>query len=165
MSLTYDKTALKTKALEYCKNNEIQLVQQLGFGTQGVVFLTSRNTAIKVYNLKEGYFRERDVYRRLKDRNIDSIQNLMIPRIVSWDDRLTLFEMSVVHVPCILDFGGAYLDNPPEHMDRDETWIASKSEEFGENWEKAQAVIREIEHRADIWLSDINTGNIKFEET
>ena len=127
-----------------------------------MVFLTSRNTAIKVYNLREGYFRERNIYRRLKDRGIESIQGFTIPRIESWDDRLLLFEMSVVHVPCILDFGGAHLDNAPEHMKRDQTWLAEKSEEFGDNWEAAQSIIREIEHRADIWLSDVNTGNIKF---
>ncbi len=27
---------------------------------------------------------------------------------------------------------------------------------------KAKAVIKEIEFRADIWLADVNTGNIKF---
>ena len=31
------------------------------------------------------------------------------------------------------------------------------------DWYEAKAIIREIELRADIWLADINTGNIKFE--
>ena len=72
--------------------------------------------------------------------------------------------MSIVHVPCMLDFGGAYLDNCPEHLlIRDEEWEVDKKEEFGDNWEEAKAIIREIEIRANIWLADINTGNIKFE--
>ena len=70
--------------------------------------------------------------------------------------------MSIVHVPCVLDFGGAYLDTPPDHMIRDENWQTEKSEDFGEYWEKAQAVIREIEFKANIYLADVNSGNIKF---
>ena len=129
-----------------------------------MVFLSDRNSAIKVHSRKEGYTRERDVYRRLEDRDIRSIQGLTIPRIMSWDDALLVFEMSVVHVPCILDFGGAYLDDEPAHMNRDEHWLEAKAEEFGENWERAQSIIRELEFRAGLWLSDVNTGNIRFEE-
>ena len=98
----------------------------------------------------------------MNERRIDSIRGLSIPRIVQWDDALFVFEMSVVSVPCIIDFGGAYLDAPPDHMCRDEFWYEQKSDEFGENWEEAQAVIREIEHRATMWLADVNSGNIKF---
>ena len=87
----------------------------------------------------------------------------MIPRIVNWDDQLLTFEMSIVHVPCVLDFGGAYLDEPPEHMVRDDFWRKEKSEEFGDNWLEAQEIIKEIEFRGDIWLVDVNTGNIKFQ--
>jgi hypothetical protein len=87
---------------------------------------------------------------------------MSIPRIVSWDNNLFVFEMSVVHVPCVIDFGGAYLDTAPDHMSRDQIWLEQKAEEFGGNWEEAQAVIRELEYRAGIWLADVNTGNIKF---
>lgn len=100
---------------------------------------------------------------RLRERDIQSVRGMTIPRIMNWDDGLLAFEMSIVHVPCLLDFGGAYLNNPPEHMVRDDTWQADKSEEFGENWLEAQNVIKEIEFRADIWLVDVNSGNIKFQ--
>ncbi len=92
-----------------------------------------------------------------------TVRGLMIPRIKNWDDQLFAFEMSMVHVPCVLDFGGAYLDQRPEHVIRDDQWFEEKASEFGENWQEAQAVIREIECRGDIWMSDVNTGNIKFE--
>lgn len=128
------------------------------------MYKTQHNTAIKVYDLKQGYQRERDVYKRLKERDIRSIRGLSIPRIVNWDDTLYVFEMSVVHVPCVIDFGGASLDSPPDHMIRDEIWKNQKAEEFGNNWQEAQAVIMEIEYRADIWLADVNTGNIKFSD-
>lgn len=162
MSLLYSKETLKEKASKYCASNATRLVREIGFGTQGVVYKTKRNTAIKVYALKEGYFRECAVYKRLEERGIQSIQGLKIPRIMNWDDDLTTFEMSIVHIPCILDFGGAYVDTAPEHLVRDEIWIKEKSEEFGENWDQAVSVIREIEGRADIYLADVNTGNIRF---
>lgn len=159
----YDPVELKRKANLYSKNTETFVKGQLGCGTQGMVFLTERNSAIKVHAQLNGYVRERDVYRRLVTRKVDSVQGLTIPRIKGWDDDLRVIEMSVVHVPCILDFGGAYLDTPPPHVNRDEEWFAEKAKEFGSHWETAQIIIREIEFRAGICLSDVNTGNIKFE--
>lgn len=142
----------------------ISITQELGHGTQGVVYQTRTNTAIKVYDLSSGYFRERDIYMRLRERLIDSVRKFKIPRILNWNNELLVLEMSIVHVPCMLDFGGAYLDDCPEHLlIRDEEWEIDKKEEFGEHWEEAKAIIREVEVRADIWLADINTGNIKFE--
>jgi hypothetical protein len=162
MSHLYDKNALYENAVKYCISSNTVITTELGHGTQGIVYQTQRNTAIKVYSLKQGYERERNVYIRLKERGIDFIQRLALPRIRTWDDNLLILEMSIVHVPCMLDFGGAYLDYLPEHLNRDDVWFKDKQIEFGDNWEEAMSVIREIEHRADLWLADINTGNIKF---
>jgi hypothetical protein len=160
--MTYDKQQLQAQADTYCQQHHSSISRILGFGTQGIVFQTTHNTALKVHARKEAYLRERLIYERLKERKVDSVRGLQIPRILNWDDHLCSFEMSIVHVPCVLDFGGAYLDEPPEHMSRDEMWTAQKSDEFGDHWEEAKAVIRELEHRADIWLVDVNNGNIKF---
>jgi hypothetical protein len=162
MSITYDKAKLKTRAELYCSKNSTILAHELGFGTQGIIFRTKHNTALKVHGQEDGYIREKSVYRRLLERNIQSIRGFSIPRILDWDDILLAFEMSIVPVPCVLDFGGVYVDAPPIHMCRDDIWLEQKSEEFGGNWEEAQAIIRELEHRADIWLVDVNCGNIKF---
>ena len=126
------------------------------------MFKTAHNTAIKVYDLVAGYLRERDAYKRLKERGVFAIRGMNIPRVERWDDELYVVEMSVVHVPCVLDFGGAYLDNRPEHMVDDEAWLLQKAEEFGSNWTEAQAIIMELQYRAGIFLADVNTGNIKF---
>lgn len=144
--------------------NDTSIARELGFGTQGIVLKSEHNTAIKVHDLLEGYERERDVYLRLKERSIQSIQDFSIPRFVDSDDELYVVEMSIVHVPCILDFGSTYLDSAPEHLTRDEFWIEQKSEEFANNWDKAQEIVRELEFLANIWLADVNTGNIKFHE-
>ena len=158
----YDKNNLESKAKTYCRLRGLILTRELGFGTQGVVYKTSRNTALKVYDLADGFNREIDVYFRLQERRITHIRGMSVPRIMDFDADLLAFEMSIVRVPCVLDFGGAYLDEKPDHMSRDESWFSSKAFEFGENWDEAQAVIRELEYRGDLWLADVNTGNIKF---
>lgn len=165
MSSVYNKNKIKEKAILYCQRQGIKIIQELGHGTQGIVYQSSNNSAIKVYDLFDGYTRERNVYIRLKERLIFSIQNFKVPRLLNWDDDLFALEMSIVHVPCVLDFGGAYLDNVPKHLPvRDEEWEKEKIEEFESNWEDAKSIIREIELKGDLWLADINTGNIKFEE-
>lgn len=163
MSGTYDRLRLEQKVQRYCEAEDTTIANRLGFGTQGMVFRTERNTAIKVYDRPEGFARERDVYCRLRDRKIDSIRGLTIPRIRSWNNELLVFEMSVVHVPCIIDFGSTYLDECPEHLLRDEEWHAEKAEDFGEYWQEAQRVIRELEFRGSLWLADVHPNNIKFE--
>lgn len=164
MSHLYDKNCLYQKATNYCKLHSNSVVRELGHGTQGIVYQTSNRTAIKVYDQEIGYKRERNVYTRLKERNIFKIKNSIIPRILNFDDFLLIIEMSIVHVPCVLDFGGAYLDNNPEHVNRDVEWFEVKREEFGKNWEEAQEIVRELEYRADIILGDVNIGNIKFDD-
>ncbi|MCB0333094.1 MAG: hypothetical protein KDD55_06315, partial [Bdellovibrionales bacterium] len=158
----YERRKLKAKAQEYCGRNATRLSQELGFGTQGIVLKTEHNTALKVYELEKGYQREKAVYKRLHERNIFSVNRMSIPRIVHWEDDLLAFEMSIVHVPCILDFGGAYVDIAPDHFNRNEEWFTEKREEFGKHWGDAEKVIREIEFKADIILVDVNPGNIKF---
>ena len=110
-----------------------------------------------------GYKREQSVYRRLEQRNIFSVRNFTIPRVSNFDDDLLIIEMSIVHTPCVLDFGGAYVDEYPEYAERDEDWMNEKKNLFGDNWDEAMSIIRELEFKASICLGDIHTGNIKFE--
>ncbi len=162
MTITYNKLDLDTNAAKYCLDANTSIVDVLGFGTQGCVYLTGKNTALKIHAMPVGYQRELAVYQRLKEEKIHVIRGLQVPRLVAFDDKLLAIEMSIVHVPCLLDFGSAYLDEDPEHVRFDSHWFSEKEEEFGENWEEAQAVIRELMGRVGIFLADVNTGNIKF---
>jgi hypothetical protein len=159
--MTYNIRSLKSKAIDYCKARNTSITQQIGHGTQGIVYRTAHNTAIKVHDLVAGFERELAIYQRLKEQNIHEIRGMKIPRLVDSDYALYVFEMSIVHVPCVLDFGGAYL-YVPDHMIRDEHWMQEKAAEFGDDWVEAQAVIRELEYTAEIALVDVNPGNIKF---
>ena len=81
------------------------------------------------------------------------------------DDRLLIIEMTRVSPPFLLDFGGAYLDDPPEFLPDElarQQWDTEKREQFESNWPKVQAILRELESRYGIQLADVNPGNIRF---
>src|SRR5262245_17693050 len=88
MSSTYDKSALEAKGTEFCRINGTSLACPLGWGIQGVVLKTERNTAIKIYELKSGYERERNIYLRLRERDIQEVRGMVIPRLHKSDDSL-----------------------------------------------------------------------------
>jgi hypothetical protein len=52
---------------------------------------------------------------------------MRIPRIKKWDNNIYVFEIGIVDVSRILDFGGSYLDYPPEHVQRERNLDAEQS--------------------------------------
>ena len=163
--MTYDIQKLTSVADDYCRINHSKVARLLGRGTQGIVFQTVHNTALKIHAREDAYLREIVVYRRLTERKITSIRGFQIPRFLNSDDNLFALEISIVHVPCVLDFGSSHDDEPPEYLGRDEDWLNEKQEEFGDRWEEAQSIISELEYKAGIWLADVNVSNIKFSES
>jgi len=166
----YSSKELLARAQAYCNQHGLHLLKSLGHGMQGIVYSASRTkevheSAIKVHSQKAAYLRERDVYLRLSENNATRIRGLAIPRLLGTDDNLLIIEMALVHPPFIVDFGGAYLDEPPAHsVDplTKQNWIEEKREQFGENWEKAQAILIDLEEKYDIYVVDVNPGNIQF---
>jgi len=88
----------------------VHLDELIGFGTDGHVWSTDRNSAIKVLESADCYLRERDCYLRLQEREVAAIDRLVIPRLLDFDDELMIVEMEIVAPPYLLDFGKAYLD-------------------------------------------------------
>lgn len=70
--------------------------------------------------------------------------------------------MSVVVRPFLLDFGGAYLDQPPDYDDDIlDQWELDKQEQFEENWPKASRILSRLRSYG-IYVADVNPGNIGF---
>ena len=103
------------KAQEYCNTHGLSLGRHLGHGVQGMVFASTRESALKVHALQAAYLREREVYRRLAENNVGELRGFIIPQLYNYDDSRLIIEMSIVAPPFIVDFGGAYLDSYPEH--------------------------------------------------
>lgn len=141
MSILYSREELTERATKYVALHNLSLARSLGHGTQGIVFETVQNTAVKVHANYDAYSRERDVYCRLRDQRIYKVRGLNIPKISDWSDDLRVFEMSIVQPPYILDFGGAYLDQLPEHAAISDEWREEKIEQFGDRWEEVQAIL------------------------
>jgi hypothetical protein len=156
---------LYDQLLLYCKENSLELSSRLGKGIQGLVFSTLQKTALKVHCRKEAYEREKNAYLRLREKDIQKIRNLAIPKFVSSNDKLLIIEMSIVSPPYLLDFGSAYLDYPPEHL-LEENYLSSpdSDEESQERKYIIQMILSDLEYQAGIFFSDTHKWNIALEE-
>ncbi len=53
-------------------------------------------------------------YLRLRELQVESIRGHAVPQLLHFDDEFLAIEMTIVSPPFCLDFGGAYLDRPPD---------------------------------------------------
>ncbi|MFO0866506.1 MAG: hypothetical protein U0744_17985 [Gemmataceae bacterium] len=85
--------------------------------------------AIKVHDRFDAYVRERGVYLRLRELGIDFICGSAVTPLLEYDDDLQAICMTMVHRPYILDFGDAFLGEPPEFSEDTmaERWAGRKN--------------------------------------
>lgn len=157
------------RAEEYCRRKGMVLAKQLGFGVHGSVFSAENqsngeNTAVKALERERFYLRERNIYFRLMDHEVRDIRGAAVPELLGYDDELWVIEMTIVSRPFVLDFAGAYLDDPPDYSDEVMAdWRADKEEQFGSRWPEVQAILRALE-RYGVFMADVNPGNVSFLE-
>lgn len=155
--------------MQYCSLRGCQFIEDLsfGFGVHGSVFACSSTSpvgynALKIHERSSPYVREKNVYFRLRDCGLIEVEGHHIPEMIDFDDELLAIELTVVVRPFVLDFGGAYLDNPPDYSEEVlEQWERDKQEQFEENWPQA-ANILEMLKSYGIYVADVNPGNIGF---
>ena len=158
---------LTQHARTYALRHNLRLAERLGHGIHGIVYAAERNTepgnvAIKVHRFREVHERERDVYLRLKQEGVVEILGFNIPQFIRCDDELLAIEMSIVSRPFVLDFAGAYLQQPPKFSDEIwSDWEAQKREQFGARWPKVQDILGALEE-LDIHVVDVSPSNIGF---
>jgi hypothetical protein len=161
-----DKACVE-KARLYALRHRLTIGGQLGSGHHGSVFVAARNThpnrsAIKFHKEQEPYLRERKAYERLAERGITEIEGFAVPILLNADDELLVLEMTIVERPFLLDFGGAYLERPPEFPDNVwEEWREQKAEQFGSNWPVVEDVLTTL-HCMGIHMLDVHPKNIAF---
>jgi len=163
------KEELLRRAREYTQRRGLVLGDELGTGVHGTVFATESQpekgpaavrSAIKVHQRQPDYLRERDVYLRLRDQGVKSIRDCHVPQLLHFDDELQVLEMTVVTRPYVLDFAGAFLDQPPDFSEEVlAEWRAEKEEQFGPQWPEVVAILGVLESYG-IYLADVNPNNI-----
>jgi len=151
----------------YRQRWDVELLDSLGAGIQGNVFsaISPRHRyvfAVKFHRREVAFYRELTVYRRIQELEINEVCGHQVPQLLAHDTELFVLEMTIVTPPFIVDFGGAYLDRPPDYSDevwRD--WRKEKSEDFEDNWPAVEQILDEFRWMG-IHIADVNPGNIRF---
>lgn len=155
------------RAEAFARKYGLSLAERLGFGVHGIVFAAENQSepgrsAVKFHEQEAAYCRERDIYLRLQERSVSQLHGAQVPQLLAWDDELWAIRMTVVAVPYILDFAGAYLDRPPDFSDETMAdWRREKEEQFGAHWNDVERILWSLE-RLGIFLVDISPSNISL---
>jgi hypothetical protein len=158
MSVIRSQTVERAK--RYCTDRGLMMEKRLGFGAQGEVQSTNRQSAVKAFDRIEHYLRERDVYFRFRDRGFHAAAGFNVPRLIDYDDELWVVEMEIVRPPFVVDFAGAYLDHPPPFSDEEwQEWETERIELFGDDWDQVKLVMASF-RRIKVYLNDVKPGNV-----
>lgn len=152
------------KAEKYALRQGLTLSSSVGGGVNGSVWYTNSHSAVKVFDRLDAYVRERDAYIKLTDLNVTFINEFAVPRLRGFDNELLIVEMDIVQPPFVVDFAGAYLDNPPDFPPEVLAEQEDKNKEhFGSKWPKVRQLLAALRGMG-IHYVDINRGNIRFPE-
>jgi hypothetical protein len=161
-----DDLPSKRRALIYCERNniEVDFTKPLGEGTDGIVFRSNRNSAVKILHARKNYTTEADCYQRLNAKAITLIRQFNIPALLAYDDELLAIEMTIVKPPFVLDFGKVTLDRKPDFSEevwaeRHEYWESL----FDEHWPEVRILLAALEGLG-IYYLDPKPGNIMCED-
>lgn len=145
---------------------EVKLSKFLGEGTDGAVWSTSRDSAVKVFHAQHGYINERDTYQRLSDFGVTTkIGGFWIPRMIAFDNELMVVEMDLMQrPPYIIDFAKVRIDRPPDFSEETcDDNEARGRELFEHRWPVVQSLMATLES-FQIYYLDPQPYNIVFPE-
>ena len=135
----------------------------LGHGSDGAVWQTSRDTALKILEKAKNFQNELECYRRFQAANIRHIGQFAVPFLEGYDESLFAIEMTIVDAPYLLDFGKVYLDLPPPYYDDTQLMkdaLAEWRERFGKDWRLVAAAIDVLKTDFGIYYIDPRPSNI-----
>jgi hypothetical protein len=164
-----DRDDLKDRVQRYAARKGLVLREPLGSGIHGTVFAAEYQTesgtsAVKGHERERAYLTERDIYRRLREHEVETIRGCQVPMLIDYDDDLWCIEMTMVERPFVLDFAGAALDTPPDFSEEVlADWRTEKKEQFGARWPEVQAILRALESYG-VHMLDVNPGNVAFDD-
>lgn len=135
----------------------------LGSGIDGIVFLTSTQSAVKIFRAQRLYEQELAAYRRLTQNRVETVCGHAVPRFIRSDEDLLAIEMSTVEPPYVIDFAKCRFDVRPDYPEDAITeWHAQLEEWFGDRWTDALRIHNELFRRYGIYYDDMKPGNIMF---
>lgn len=107
-----DKAELLDRANRYAHRSGTKIIStvEFGHGMEGSVWISKRDSAIKVIRNRKNYADELEAYRRLQAGGVRQLCGFAIPWLLGSDDELFAIEMEIVQKPYLLDFGKVYFD-------------------------------------------------------
>jgi hypothetical protein len=143
---------------------EIRFDVPLGSGTDGAVWKSNRETAVKVFERQANYTIELECYKRLATAGVTAIGRFSVPRLIGYDDELWVLEITIVEPPFIIDFAKSYLDRPPDYSAE----VLADDEErnrevFEDRWREVKSLLWALRQHG-IYYMDPKPGNIMFED-
>ena len=157
--------SLKRRAKAYAQAHglSVDLDNKLGDGEDGIVWKTTAGSVVKVFERNRNYEQERDSYLRLSEKKVEKISGFAVPQLVRYDDELMIVEMEYVSPPCLIDFGKAKLDFPPDFsQEAMNDWNENGIDMFGEEkWAIVRGVKASLQMHG-IYYTDCKPGNIMF---
>ena len=130
------------------RGGAVKIKEFLGEGTDGAVWATDIESAVKVFWAERGYFNERDTYLRLAEWNVtQSLDGFWIPQMYGYNDELKVVEMDLMQRrPYIIDFAKVKIDRPPDFSEKILVQADKDGREmFGEDWPTVQSLMRALE--------------------
>jgi len=157
---------LESRAKQYAVLSGIalDLASPLGQGTDGKVWRSSRETAVKAFERMVGYYNERDSYLRLAEYGLTKrIDGFWVPKLVGYSDDLWVIEMELIaSPPYILDFAKVRIDRPPDFSEEVLQQAEQQGQElFGRHWPEVCQLLATLESFG-IYYLDPKPGNIAF---
>ena len=142
----------------------VKLIRLLGEGTDGEVWATNEDTALKAFRYEFGYANERDTYLRLAEYGVtNQIAGFWIPRILGYDDELKVIELDLMQKPLVYH---RFREGSSQLRTRFLRGNAGRNEAhgqwlFGKNWAAVKILMNELESYRIFYL-DPKPHNIVF---
>jgi hypothetical protein len=157
------KLSVADRTSEFCRVRGISLLDHLGKGKDGGVWLTSAGSALKIHERPESYQHEVAAYIRFLSLGLEEVAGFAIPILLGFDDELLAIEMAIVTPPFVVDFASARLDLPDDLIeDEGNTLEDLVRERFGEQADQVMAIHFQLATAAGVFLTDLHPHNIKL---
>jgi hypothetical protein len=159
--------SLQQRAEDYARlcGISLELQRPLGAGTDGAVWASNEDTAVKAFRRLHSFNQELTCYRRFASARVSEIDGFAVPKLVRWDDDRWIIEIGIVRPPFIIDFAKVSIDQPPdfsaEVLEDEEQ---QGSDLFEHRWPQVQSLLAILRYRFGIEYLDPKPGNIMFED-
>jgi hypothetical protein len=161
-----DKAELLERAKSYAHRSGTKIVStvEFGHGLEGSVWVSERDSAIKIIRHRKNYADELEAYRRLQAGGVRQLCGFAVPWLLGTDEELQAIEMDIVQKPYLLDFGKVYFDGAQlRAFDRRELQLdrnRSKSFYSAADWSRVAMALHVLESRFGIYYADARPSNI-----